>query len=85
MTGDDLSKNERFLQHARTSPFWAYIALGALVAVGGAFAVEVADVDVKIAYLAGMGAATLLDVPIDWFQDWAELRANGPETEGPET
>ena len=82
MTGDELSKNERFLKHARTKPFWMYIALGGIVAVGGAFAVEVADVEVKIAFLAGMGAATLLEVPVDWFRDWAELRANGPTEKG---
>jgi len=70
-----LSKNEKFLKHAQTAPFWAYIALGGAVAVGGAYATQLAGVGEHIAYLAGMGAATLLDVPLDWFQDRAEDQA----------
>ncbi|MFC6975671.1 hypothetical protein ACFQL1_15010 [Halomicroarcula sp. GCM10025709] len=72
---ENLSKNERFLAHARTLPFWLYIAFGAVVVTGGALAVRVVDISPMLAFLAGIGLSTVLDVPLDRVQEWAAERS----------
>ena len=73
---DEPTRNQKFLAQARTLPFWLYIGFGGLVFGSGAFLVEAAGLSPTVAFLGGILASEILDVPLDRLQSWAYERSD---------